>query len=396
MQGARHANANSIKMRDRLRQQRLLAVLNAQWRGGSTLAEQLIFSTTVSPPFLLDEPARAMWIDENKHKVSAANFNALRCDFSQFNHSLLVTWQHWRGEFTRQRKLLHHSSFEELKRRCVLSGNGGHVRAIKTIRMVGELDAFGRHCQRERSTGNYSCLLIQLVRHPMATLRSERQSATLPQAQSATPGNAAGALTPGHGSRTWMAMRVDNLSSFCEPILHDLHYALALQRRRQRAVRLHRPDADAVPRVLILKYDDLLRRPAEVVTEAHELMHVVTSRPKLAIFLKAHFNPNATIAHHPQPTAHAPGGRLPSSAPLTPSPNLLWDAAAPARVRVDAPVATPLASSRLPGSHTRLRKRLKAEFGTVRPPRSCESLQPMNEWPPCRELLRLLHPLYLC
>ena len=37
------------------------ALLNAQWRGGSTLAEQLIFSTTGASPFLLDEPAKAIW-----------------------------------------------------------------------------------------------------------------------------------------------------------------------------------------------------------------------------------------------------------------------------------------------------------------------------------------------
>jgi hypothetical protein len=54
----------------RARRQRRLALLNAQWRGGSTLAEQLIFSTTIAPPFLLDEPAKAMWLDSNNHKIS--------------------------------------------------------------------------------------------------------------------------------------------------------------------------------------------------------------------------------------------------------------------------------------------------------------------------------------
>ena len=39
----------------------VLALLNAQWRGGSTLAEQLLFTTTIQEPFLLDEPARAKW-----------------------------------------------------------------------------------------------------------------------------------------------------------------------------------------------------------------------------------------------------------------------------------------------------------------------------------------------
>ena len=96
--------SNGNRTRARLRQRRL-ALLNAQWRGGSTLAEQLIFSTTIAPPFLLDEPAKAMWFDANNHKVSTVNFDALRCDFSKFNHTLLLSWQHWRGEFTKQRKL---------------------------------------------------------------------------------------------------------------------------------------------------------------------------------------------------------------------------------------------------------------------------------------------------
>lgn len=85
--------------------------------------EQLIFSTTIAPPFLLDEPAKAMWLDTNNHKVATVNFDALRCDFSKFNHTLLLSWQHWRGEFTRQRKLLNYCSFEELRRRCFTAGN---------------------------------------------------------------------------------------------------------------------------------------------------------------------------------------------------------------------------------------------------------------------------------
>ena len=60
---------NSSRVSQR-RRQRKLVLLNAQWRGGSTLAEQLIFSTTIAPPFLLDEPAKAMWLDDNHHKVS--------------------------------------------------------------------------------------------------------------------------------------------------------------------------------------------------------------------------------------------------------------------------------------------------------------------------------------
>ena len=116
-------------------------------RGGSTLAEQLIFSTTIAPPFLLDEPAKAMWLDENNHKISTVNWDALRCDFSKFNHTLLLNWQHWRGEFTRQRKLLNYRSFEEMRRRCFSAGNGGHLRAVKTIRQSGELDLVAKQSQ---------------------------------------------------------------------------------------------------------------------------------------------------------------------------------------------------------------------------------------------------------
>ena len=44
----------------------------------------------------------------------------------------------------------------------------------------------------------------------------------------------------------------------------------------------------------------------------------------------------------------------------------------------------------------KIRKRLKTEFGTVRPPRTCDSMATMDEWPACAELLRLLHPIYNC
>ena len=44
----------------------------------------------------------------------------------------------------------------------------------------------------------------------------------------------------------------------------------------------------------------------------------------------------------------------------------------------------------------KLRKRLKTEFGTVRAPRRCETVQPMEEWPACAELLQLLHPVFVC
>ena len=158
-----------------VRRQRKLVLLNAQWRGGSTLAEQLIFSTTIAPPFLLDEPAKAMWLDDNNHKISTVNFDALRCDFSKFNHTLLLNWQHWRGEFTRQRKLLNYRTFEEMRRRCFSAGNGGHVRAVKTIRMSGELDILSKNCMRERTVGNYRYFFLHHSRiHVHGLMHSAR------------------------------------------------------------------------------------------------------------------------------------------------------------------------------------------------------------------------------
>ena len=229
-----------------------LALLNAQWRGGSTLAEQLIFSTTVAPPFLLDEPAKAMWHDENHHTVASVLFNALRCDFSQYNHTHLLAWQHWRGEFTKQRKLLNYNSFAQMRRYCQRAGTGGRVRAVKTIRMTGTLSAVAKSCVRERSEGNYSCVLIQLVRHPLSTLKSERSSAMLPQARGVLDPTR---IAPG-SSEAWLDARSGNLSSFCAPILRDIKTVLALRRRAARYAKKGL-DASAIPRAVLLRHAEM-------------------------------------------------------------------------------------------------------------------------------------------
>ena len=150
-----------------------------------------------------------------------------------------------------------------MRRRCFTAGNGGHVRAVKTIRMQGELDLVGRACAKQREDGsNYSCLLIQLVRHPLSTLRSERQSSRLPQARGVKH---PGIVAPG-GRQAWMDSRAGNLSGFCEPILKDVKYAMSLKRRKERALRNGKLAlASAIPDVLILKYDELLRHPFDVV-----------------------------------------------------------------------------------------------------------------------------------
>jgi len=353
-----HAVNLTAANRTRLRR-RMLALLNAQWRGGSTLAEQLIFSTTIAPPFLLDEPAKAMWFDANNHKVSTVNFDALRCDFSKFNHTLLLSWQHWRGEFTRQRKLLNYKTFADMRRRCFSAGNGGHLRAVKTIRMTGDLSDIARACQRERNDGNYSCVLLQLVRHPLSTLRSEQHSARLPQARGVKNPTL---IAPG-GEAAWIDSRTGNMSAFCAPLLKDVILAMSLQRRRKRLERKGLP-ADHLPQVAVLKYDDLLRRPHEVVKEVHGMLQAYTSTPKLTAFIKGHLDPNYTVASRELPVAAA----VVSMANVSGGRKVVH----------------------------KLRKRLKTEFGTVRPPRSCDKMQPMDEWPECAELLRMLHPLYLC
>ena len=171
------------------------------------------------------------------------------------------------------------------------------------------------------------------------------------------------AQAPG-GSQAWINARSTNMTAFCEPILKDLKFALALKRRKQRLLRKGATQlAAALPDVLVLRYDDLLRRPVDVVNEAHGLLQAYTSQPKLTAFVKAHLDPNYTV----------------NTAAVT-----------------ERPVVS---MANITGGRTvvhRLRKRLKTEFGTVRPPRSCDKLQPMDEWPVCAEMLSLLHPLYLC
>ena len=95
----------------------------------------------------------------------------------------------------------------------------------------------------------------------------------------------------------------------------------------------------------------------------HDALGVFTSQPKLTAFVKSHLDPNYTVARD-----------LPVAAPVVTMANVTGG-----KVVVH-----------------KLRKRLKTEFGTVRPPRACNQLAPMDGSPDCAELLRVLHPLYLC
>lgn len=209
------------------------------------------------------------------------------------------------------------------------------VSAPVCVLCTGELDIFAKQCIRERADlgANYSCVLMQLVRHPLSTLKSERASAKLPQARGVKNPTL---IAPG-GQHAWMDSRAGNMSSFCAPILRDVQTALRLKARRQRLLRQGK-SADAVPEVMIIKYDDLIRRPLELVKEAHAALHAYTSSPKVTTFVKAHLDPNYTV-----------NTALPVSTPVISMANVTGG-----KVVVH-----------------KLRKRLKTEFGTVRPPRSC-------------------------
>lgn len=92
------------------------------------------------------------------------------------------------------------------------------------------------------------------------------------------------------------------------------------------------------------------------------MLGAYTSQPKLTTFVKAHLDPNYTVD-----TGYVPPTAVVSMANVTGR-----------------------------GAVHKLRKRLKTEFGTVRPPRACNTLQPIEASSSCTELLQLLHPLYVC
>ena len=294
-----HAEQNSLA---NMSTPSTLVMLNAQWRGGSTLAEQLLFQTMIATPFLMDEPAKARWDDKEHHSVARANLGALQCDFSLFNETMLVDWQHWRGVFTRQKRALSHASIDAMRARCT---SHGHIRALKTIRMGGELGEYADACERQARKSrwpgrskNISCVLIQMVRHPLSTIKSEGSNSKLPQAEAGSR-----VPTPG-GEQKWLETRTRNMTTFCEPILRDVQAALALQKRREK---LSKPfpantrDARAkllttAPRVVVLKYDQVLREPAEAVRRVHEAMGAWTDRRKLVNFLWSNLGIAANVS----------------------------------------------------------------------------------------------------
>jgi len=120
-----------------------------------------------------------------------------------------------------------------------------------------------------------------------------------------------------------------------------------------------RRELEKLPKAMLIRYDDLIRQPETVVRAAHALMQVYTSRAKLVSFIRTHLD-----AHY-------------NSTGTSALSNVNYSSH----------------HSEIP---RRMRNRLKVEFGTVRPPRTCNTLQPMLDWPVCAELVRLMHPLYMC
>ena len=117
--------------------------------------------------------SNAAWLCPKKkihHSVASScvcrvNFDALRCDFSKFNHTLLLSWQHWRGEFTRQRKLLNYRTFEELRRRCFTAGNVRRGRKRPSIVCPSEPTPLSANLnQPHRRNGSHVCVSATHVR----------------------------------------------------------------------------------------------------------------------------------------------------------------------------------------------------------------------------------------
>ena len=344
----------------------VLALLNAVWRGGSTLAEQLLFSTTSIPPFLLDEPANARL---PQHSAATSNLRALRCDFSEHNVTHLLGWEYWRGKYSHQEHALTYGSLADLKQRChgrAGWSRGSHVRAVKTIRMSGQLASFAAACRAVASGEprlNVSCVLVQLVRHPLTTQRSQR-----PFAQQAP--------SRSHSRDDFAAAPLSNApidgDALCRPILEDVTTAQALQEERTRLEAAAAADASAraalaaLPRVVLVKYDEVVRAPEATARSVHAQLRARTSPTKLARFLLGHLSLDRSQLSA-QLRRHAP----PPTPPPPPSP-------------------------RPSPSYVSKGRNKSSAFGTVRRPRACESTDAMLQWPACAELVRTLHPLYVC
>ena len=237
-------------------------LLSGEWRGGSTLAEALIFTTCKEAQslFLLDEPAftatalalrhTEVFSDELRSRVAAVNAEALGCHFHHFNHSALLSWTEDRANVSGLHELKF-SSLVELNRAC--RTRSASWRAVKTIRMVGSLSSFMDHRLVRASQSR----VVLLIRHPLAIIRS--RAAILRTSSKRTD------LDP---------------ASVCTLMVQDVKTLHAMERRisATRGQRL----------VHLLRYSDLINEPIRTVHDLHTHLRLHTERSSLLAFIAKH------------------------------------------------------------------------------------------------------------
>lgn len=273
-------------------------LMNAQWRGGSTVTEQLLFTTSMERLFILDEPAFAVSAvmrasalshlrilpEEMRPTIAAANADALDCDFARYNKSALAQWQRSRGQLSGLPALQQaSSSFKKLVHLC--RKQRPELRALKTIRMIGSLDAFASSC-RSRAQ---QCRTVQLLRHPLSIVRSRlasispssvhrRETDAKPDARSkgrssiSTASESSAALEIPEALRTRPDLSV---SAICELMLRDVRAASEMQRRGEP--------------ILQLRYSDVLEDPEATARTAHAFLRLRTNESVLGDFVGRHF-----------------------------------------------------------------------------------------------------------
>lgn len=305
----------------------------------------------------------------------------MRCDFSQHNASHLLAWQEVRGAFSDQRRALTFGSLAELKQRChgrAGWSRGSSVRAVKTIRMKGQLASFAEACRELAGSQprlNVSCVIVQLVRHPLTTQQSQRP---FQQATSSASRN--------HNRNDFAAAPPSNATDAladCRLVLQDVRAAQALQAERKQLEEAALASGSAaafaalaaLPRVTLVKYDEVVSAPEATARAVHAMLRARTGPTKLAGFLLGHMRLNRSLL---SAELRRLQGRHASPPPLPPAPG-----------------RSPSPSSQ--GSAESPRGTVpRSAFSTVRQPRACEATDAMAQWPACAELVRRLHPLYVC
>jgi len=261
-----------------------MVLLNAQWRGGSTLAFQLLFTTSKTSFFLSDEPAfaaRALMranalahnqalSDTDRILVADANLDVLDCAFKLFDMRTLARWQQVRGNLSGQAQL-QHASTRSLTESC--HTQTARARAVKTVRMVGSLRHFMRHCRHH--SNRRDCSVIQLVRHPLALLKSRLAAMHLP----IQPDSSWSELTRETPARPDL-----NLSTICALMLRDVRVIADLKRRDEH--------------VHLIRYSDLILEPARTAREVHAMLQVHSDEAALGKFVQAHFPQHSAPVRH--------------------------------------------------------------------------------------------------